>query len=51
MIGSSWFHRDLAVNCDLEEQADFIGGLKVQGASGGRDKVGKDPEGPEGICS
>lgn len=51
MIHSYWFHRNLALNGDLEGQVDFIGGVKVRGVSGGRDKVGKDPGGPEGICS
>ena len=51
MIGSDQFHRNVTVNCDLEEQVDLIGGVKGRGVSGGRDKVGRDPEAPKGICS
>lgn len=51
MIGSDWFLRDVAVNGDLEEQVDLTRGVKGQGVAGGRDKVGKDAELPEAICS
>lgn len=51
MIGSERFHRDVAVNGDLEEQVDLIGGVKGRAVSGGGDKAGKDAEEPEGACS
>lgn len=51
VIGSDWFLRDVAVNGDLEEQVDLTRGVKGQGVAGGRDKVGKDAELPEAICS
>lgn len=51
MIGSERFHRDVAVNGDLEEQVDLIGGVKGRGVSGGGDKAGKDAKEPEGDCS